>query len=46
MNDTDLIKIYELDETYQCPKYCDVEHIHKITKSEYDKKNKIKIYIQ
>ena len=24
-----LIKIYEIDEKYQCPRYCDVNHIHK-----------------
>ena len=25
-----LIKIYEIDNEYQCPRYCDVNHIHKI----------------
>ena len=25
-----LIKVYEIDEKYQCPRFCNVNHIHKI----------------
>jgi hypothetical protein len=24
-----LVKLYEIDEEYQCPKYCGANHIHK-----------------
>ena len=30
-----LVKLYEIDEKYQCPKYCDIDHIHK---THYDDK--------
>jgi len=30
-----LVKIYEIDENYQCPTYCDIDHIHK---THYDDK--------
>ena len=25
-----LVKMYEIDDKYQCPRYCDIDHIHKI----------------
>ena len=31
-----LVKLYEIDEEYQCPKYCGTDHIHK---THYDDKN-------
>ena len=46
----DVVKIYEIDNKYQCPIYCGVEHIHKIHADTYklqlDKKSKMKIYLQ
>ena len=26
----DVVRLYELNKKYQCPSYCDVDHIHKV----------------
>ena len=41
-----MVQLYELDDKYKCPEYCEVDHIHIINDYEFDKNNKIKIYIQ
>ena len=46
----DVIKVYKIDNEYQCPLYCGINHIHKINADTYsltfDKNSKIKIYLQ
>ena len=48
--ESDIVQLYEIDNKYQCPDYCDVRHIHKIHQDTYkvtlDKNSKIKIYLQ
>ena len=48
--ENDIVKLYEIDNKYQCPVYCGTEHIHKIHQDTYkiafDKNLKIKIYLQ
>ena len=48
--ESDIVQLYEIDDKYQCPDYCSVDHIHKINQDTYkvtfDKKSKIKIYLQ
>ena len=48
--ENDIVKLYEIDNKYQCPVYCGAKHIHKIHQDTYsltfDKNSKIKIYLQ
>ena len=48
--ESDIVQLYEIDNKYQCPDYCGVDHIHKIHSDSkpltFDKKSKIKIYLQ
>ena len=48
--ESDIVQLYEIDDKYQCPDYCGIDHIHKIHrdlhqntyKISFDKNSKIK----